>query len=76
MKFTELTVKEFENFVQNPSLESHYFQMKENIQTRENDGFEVVLLGVKDESNKVLALVFSLKYRPWEVMYITQIEAQ
>ena len=29
--------------------------MKENIQTRENDGFEVVLLGVKDESNKVLA---------------------
>ncbi|MCC3665036.1 aminoacyltransferase [Staphylococcus haemolyticus] len=55
MKFTELTVKEFENFVQNPSLESHYFQMKENIQTRENDGFEVVLLGVKDESNKVLA---------------------
>ncbi len=39
MKFTELTVKEFENFVQNPSLESHYFQMKENIQTRENDGF-------------------------------------
>ena len=44
MKFTELTVKEFEN-VQNPSLESHYFQMKENIQTRENDGFEVVLLG-------------------------------
>ena len=26
MKFTELTVKEFENFVQNPSLESHYFQ--------------------------------------------------
>ena len=48
MKFTELTVKEFENFVQNPSLESHYFQMKENIQT----------------------------YRPWEVMYITQIEAQ
>ena len=34
MKFTELTVKEFENFVQNPSLESHYFQVKENIATR------------------------------------------
>ena len=26
--------------------------MKENIQTRENDGFEVVLLGVKDENKK------------------------
>ncbi|HHD6549565.1 TPA: hypothetical protein ACOT3Q_002977, partial [Staphylococcus aureus] len=24
MKFTELTVIEFDNFVQNPSLESHY----------------------------------------------------
>lgn len=47
MKFTELTVKEFENFVQNPSLESHYFQVKENIATRESDGFQVVLLGVK-----------------------------
>ena len=67
MKFTELTVKEFENFVQNPSLESHYFQMKENIQTRENDGFEVVLLGVKDESNKVLAASLFLKYRPWKL---------
>ena len=28
MKFTELTVTEFDNFVQNPSLESHYFQVK------------------------------------------------
>ena len=55
MKFTELTVKEYETFVQNPSLESHYFQVTENIKTRENDGFEVVLLGVKDESNKVIA---------------------
>ncbi|MDI1795658.1 hypothetical protein QI466_19250, partial [Staphylococcus aureus] len=27
MKFTELTVTEFDNFVQNPSLESHYFQV-------------------------------------------------
>ncbi|WP_253901180.1 hypothetical protein, partial [Staphylococcus xylosus] len=24
MKFTELTVKEYDNFVQNPALESHY----------------------------------------------------
>ena len=48
MKFTELTVKEYETFVQNPSLESHYFQVTENIKL-ENDGFEVVLLGVKDE---------------------------
>ena len=55
MKFTELTIKEYENFVQNPSLESHYFQVKENIVTRENDGFQVVLLGIKDENNKVLA---------------------
>ena len=60
MKFTELTVKEFENFVQNPSLESHYFQVKENIATREADGFQVVLLGVKDDDNK--AQVFSLKF--------------
>ncbi|MCD0913556.1 peptidoglycan bridge formation glycyltransferase FemA/FemB family protein, partial [Staphylococcus aureus] len=51
MKFTELTVTEFDNFVQNPSLESHYFQVKENIVTRENDGFEVVLLGIKDDNN-------------------------
>ena len=55
MKFTELTVKEFENFVQNPSLESHYFQVKENIATRESDGFQVVLLGVKDDDNRVIA---------------------
>ncbi|HII0762414.1 TPA: glycine glycyltransferase FemB [Staphylococcus aureus] len=55
MKFTELTVTEFDNFVQNPSLESHYFQVKENIVTRENDGFEVVLLGIKDDNNKVIA---------------------
>ena len=34
MKFTELTVKEYETFVQNPSLESHYFQVTENIKTR------------------------------------------
>ena len=70
MKFTELTVKEFENFVQNPSLESHYFQVKENIATREADGFQVVLLGVKDDDNKVIRQVFSLKFLQWEVMYI------
>src|SRR5699024_8692189 len=44
MKFTELTVKEYDNFVQNPALESHYFQVKENIATKEVDGFQVVLL--------------------------------
>lgn len=55
MKFTELTVKEYDNFVQNPSLESHYFQTKENIGTREADGFEVVLLGIKDIDNRVIA---------------------
>ena len=43
MKFTELTVQEYGNFVQNPALESHYFQL-ENIATREEDGFQVVLL--------------------------------
>ena len=75
MKFTELTVKEFENFVQNPSLESHYFQVKENIATREADGFQVVLLGVKDDDNRVIA-ASSLKFLQWEVMYIIQIVVQ
>ncbi|MDT3960685.1 aminoacyltransferase [Staphylococcus kloosii] len=55
MKFTELTVKEYDNFVQNPSLESHYFQVKESIATREEDGFQVVLLGLKDDNNQVIA---------------------
>ncbi|MCS4485391.1 aminoacyltransferase [Staphylococcus americanisciuri] len=55
MKFTELTVEEFDQFVQDPSLESHYFQVKENIEIREKDGFQVVLLGVKDENNQVIA---------------------
>lgn len=55
MKFTELTVKEYDNFVQNPALESHYFQVKENIATREEDGFQVVLLGLKDDNNQVVA---------------------
>lgn len=55
MKFTELTVKEYDQFVQNPSLESHYFQVKENIATREADGFQVVLLGLKDDNNQVIA---------------------
>ena len=55
MKFTELTVKEYDNFVQNPALESHYFQVKENIATREEDGFQVVLLGLKDDDNQVIA---------------------
>ena len=76
MKFTELTVKEFENFVQNPSLESHYFQVKENIATREADGFQVVLLGVKDDDNRVIAASLSLKFLQWEVMYIIQIVVQ
>ncbi|MEJ7540821.1 aminoacyltransferase [Staphylococcus intermedius] len=55
MKFTELTVEEYDQFVQNPALESHYFQVKENIATREADDFQVVLLGVKDDNNQVLA---------------------
>lgn len=55
MKFTELTVQEYESFVQNPALESHYFQVKENIDTRESDGFDVVLLGVKDDNQQVIA---------------------
>ena len=76
MKFTELTVKEFENFVQNPSLESHYFQVKENIATREADGFQVVLLGVKDDDNRVIAASLFSKILQWEVMYIIQIVVQ
>ncbi|RIM18615.1 aminoacyltransferase [Staphylococcus chromogenes] len=55
MKFTELTVEEYDQFVQNPALESHYFQVKENIGTREADGFQVVLLGIKGENNQILA---------------------
>lgn len=55
MKFTELTVEEYDQFVQKPTLESHYFQVKENIATREADGFKVVILGVKDDNNQVLA---------------------
>ena len=55
MKFTELTVKEYDTFVQNPAMESHYFQMKENIKTREEDGFQVVLLGIKDDDQRVIA---------------------
>ena len=73
MKFTELTVKEFENFVQNPSLESHYFQVKENIATR---WIQVVLLGVKDDDNRVIAASLFLKFLQWEVMYIIQIVVQ
>ena len=75
MKFTELTIKEYENFVQNPSLESHYFQVKENIVTRENDGFQVVLLGIKDENNKVLAASLFSKYQQWVAMSIILIVA-
>lgn len=67
MKFTELTVTEFDNFVQNPSLESHYFQVKENIVTRENDGFEVVLLGIKDDNNKVIAASLFSKILLWKL---------
>ena len=74
MKFTELTVKEFENFVQNPSLESHYFQVKENI-ARESDGFQVVLLGVKDDDNRVIAASLFSKILQWAVMCIIPIEA-
>ncbi|MCJ0939443.1 aminoacyltransferase [Mammaliicoccus sciuri] len=55
MKFTELTVTEYDEFVSDSRYESHYFQVKENIKTRENDGFQVVLLGVKDENNQVVA---------------------
>ncbi|QLK86211.1 aminoacyltransferase [Staphylococcus sp. 17KM0847] len=55
MRFTELTVEEYDQFVQDPTLESHYFQVKENITTREEDGFQVVLLGVKDDNNHVIA---------------------
>lgn len=76
MKFTELTVKEYDNFVQNSSLESHYFQTKENIGTREADGFEVVLLGIKDDDNQVIAASLFSKFRLWEVMFIIQIVDQ
>ena len=62
MNFTELTVQEYESFVQNPALESHYFQVKENIDTRESDGFDVVLLGVKDDNQQVIAASLSNQF--------------
>lgn len=73
MKFTELTVEEYDQFVQNHALESHYFQVKENIATREVDDFQVVLLGVKDDNNQVLAASLFSKIPTAEVMYIIQI---
>ena len=76
MKFTELTVTEYDDFVSDSQYESHYFQVKENIKTRENDGFQVVLLGVKDESNQVVAASLFSKIPTLAVMFIIQTVVQ
>ena len=50
--------------------------MKENIATRESDGFQVVLLGVKDDdNNRVIAASLFSKILQWAVMCIIPIEA-
>ncbi|UBH23412.1 aminoacyltransferase [Macrococcus armenti] len=59
MKFTELTVQEYDDFVWQTTQMSHYFQMKENIKNRERDGYHVVLLGVKEGDRVIAASLFS-----------------
>ncbi|TDM13297.1 aminoacyltransferase [Macrococcus lamae] len=59
MQFTELTVKEYSNFMSTTPLMSHYFQVKENIKNREGEGYPVVLLGVKQDNQVIAASLFS-----------------
>ncbi|UTH12787.1 aminoacyltransferase [Macrococcus equipercicus] len=59
MQFTELTVKEYSNFMSTTPLMSHYFQAKENIKNREDEGYPVVLLGVKHDDEVIAASLFS-----------------
>lgn len=59
MQFTELTKHEFTDFVWQTQEMSHYFQLQENIKNRENDGYYVVLLGVKEEGKVIAASLFS-----------------
>ncbi len=59
MQFTELTVKEYSTFMSTTPLMSHYFQVKENIKNREQEGSTVVLLGVKQGNEVIAASLFS-----------------
>lgn len=54
MKFLELTDEEYQSFIEE-GHESAFFQMIENKKNREMDGQEVKLVGVKDDSDKVVA---------------------
>lgn len=59
MQFTELTVKEYNDFMMTTPYMSHYFQVKENIDNREKEGYPVVLLGVKENDRVIAASLFS-----------------
>lgn len=59
MKFTELTVEEYDQYMWKTEAMSHYFQMKENIENRERKGYPVVLLGVKEGERVIAASLFS-----------------
>ncbi|QYA33845.1 aminoacyltransferase [Macrococcus psychrotolerans] len=59
MKFTELTVEEYDQYMWKTEAMSHYFQMKENIENREQKGYPVVLLGVKEGERVIAASLFS-----------------
>ncbi|MCK1977070.1 aminoacyltransferase [Jeotgalicoccus huakuii] len=54
MKFLELTDEEYQSFIEE-GHESAFFQMIENKKNREMDRQEVKLVGVKDDSDKVIA---------------------
>lgn len=59
MEFTELTVAEYTDFIWNTTEMSHYFQLQENINNREADGYPVVLLGIKENGKVTAASLFS-----------------
>lgn len=59
MQFAELSVKEYEHFIESSHMPSHYFQMVENIKNREREGSDVVLLGVKEDGDVIAASLFS-----------------
>lgn len=73
MKFTELTVEEYDQYMWKTEAMSHYFQMKENIENRERKGYPVVLLGVKKENASSLQ-ASSRKFRSLEVISTIRIE--
>ncbi|GGB06226.1 aminoacyltransferase [Macrococcus hajekii] len=59
MQFAELTAKEYREFMNSTPYMSHYFQMAENIDNREEEKSPVVLLGVKENGKVIAASLFS-----------------